>query len=76
MIRQDIAVGSIIVLLGATVVFKERVFLEKTKKGQRLVAWFGADRARWVLRGITMAVMFFGALLTGGVIKPVQWQPF
>ena len=53
--------------------FRERMILEQTRKGQRLVAWCGPARAPWVLRAILFAGMTFGGLLANGTIRPIQW---
>ena len=50
----------------------ERRILDQTRKGQRLVAWCGPDRATWVLRAILLAGITFGGLLANGIIRPIQ----
>ena len=73
MFRQEVVVGSVTVALSALLLVQERLFLEKTAKGQRLVRWFGPNRAAWVLRVIALAFMTFGVLLAAGIIHPIQW---
>ncbi len=52
---------------------KSRWVLDNTKKGARLIGWFGAKRAIWVLRGLFLLGAAFGILLAANVIKPLQW---
>jgi hypothetical protein len=73
MLQQHVVVGCMIVALCGLIVVNSRLFLEKTKKGQRLVGRFGPDRAPWVLRGLAATGAVFGALLAMGIIRPVQW---
>ena len=51
----------------------DRWFLQNTKKGQRLVTWFGEQRAAHVLRALFLVVMILGILLATDVIRPMQW---
>lgn len=73
MIRDNVLVGGLVIILCALVATKERWVLESSKKGQRLVRWFGPGIAVWVLRGLLAFGIVFGALLAGGIIRPIQW---
>jgi hypothetical protein len=66
-------VGSIIIILGLLIYFKEHWVLENTGKGRRLIGWFGAANAPWVLRGLTVLTIIFGVLLAIGIIRPIKW---
>jgi hypothetical protein len=72
-IRQHVAVGMMVIALSLFVIAKERFILEKTHKGQRLVSWFGNDRALWVLRTLALLAILFGALLAAEIIRPIKW---
>ena len=48
-------------------------FLAETRKGQRLVRWFGEQGALWVFRSLMAAGVVFGLLLAAHVINPVRW---
>ena len=65
-------VGEAAVLCGVGLVYS-RWFLENTRKGERLVHWFGADKAVWVARGLFGLGLVFGLLLAGNFIRPIQW---
>ncbi len=73
MIPQHVLVGGVIIVLCAVLLARERWFLETTSKGQRLIRWFGGDLALWVLRGLILSAIAFGALLAAGIIRPIQW---
>lgn len=65
--------GLAIVLASLLLLIRERWFLAETAKGRRLVKSFGDSRALWILRGLLLAVAAVGALLAGGIIRPVHW---
>jgi hypothetical protein len=73
MIRQNVLVGVIVVALCVMVASRDRWVLDHTKKGKRLVDWFGPDRAIWVLRLLLFIGIVFGGLLAAGIIRPIQW---
>jgi len=73
MIEEQTMMGVFIVLLCLTGLWADRWLLTRTKKGQRLVGWFGESRARWVLRGLFVAGILFGLLLARGIIQPISW---
>lgn len=74
MIDERILIGVLIVLLCLTGLWFEHWLLMQTKKGQRLVRWFGPGRALWILRTLLVAGVVFGILLASGIIRPVQWS--
>lgn len=51
----------------------EKWLLANTKKGQRIVRWFGEAKAPWVWRGLCGIGILFGVLLAADIIRPVQW---
>lgn len=65
--------GAGIITLCLMLLFRERWFLEQTRKGRSLVEWFGAGWALWVLRAILLVGATFGGLLANGTIRPIQW---
>lgn len=73
MIPQHVLIGGMVVLLSLYVLSREQWVLQSTAKGQRLIRWFGADTAPWVLRTLSAGAMLFGGLLATGVIRPIQW---
>lgn len=73
MLNEQILIGALIVLLCATGLWHDRWFLENTRKGQRLIRWFGEGKALWVLRAFLGGGVVFGILLAVGIIRPVQW---
>lgn len=62
-----------VVVLCAAGLWQDRWFLRNTKKGQRLIRWFGEERAVWILRSLLSAGALFGLLLATGIINPVRW---
>ena len=54
--RHHVLVGGLILVLCTLLASKDRWFLENTKKGQRLVRWFGPVSAIWVLRGFFQTI--------------------
>lgn len=73
MISQDTAMGAGIVTLCVMLLFRERRILEQTRRGRRLVEWYGPVRAPWVFRAMLLAGITFGGLLANGVVRPIQW---
>ena len=71
--REQIFIGITVAVLFAAGLCKDRWFLTHTKKGKRLVGWFGEDNAIWVLRGLFGLGVLFGLLLAMNVIRPVRW---
>lgn len=65
--------GSVTALLCVFGLIKSEWILNNTKKGERLIGWFGAGRAIWILRGLLVFGAVFGVLLAINVIRPVQW---
>jgi len=51
-----------------------RWLLDNTRKGQRLVNWFGEVGGPWVLRGLLVAGAVFGILLAFDVVHPIEWK--
>ena len=71
--KEQIFIGITVAVLCAAGLCKERWFLTRTKKGKRLIGWFGEEKAIWVLRGLFGLGMLFGLLLAMNVIRPVRW---
>lgn len=70
---QNAIMGTGIIALCLMLWSRDRWYLDQTRKGQRLVAWYGPDRAIWVLRAMLLAGIAFGALLANSIIRPIQW---
>ena len=64
-------IGSVVAVLGGVGWYHQRWLLERTSKGRRLVAWFGAASGPWVLRFLLAAVVAFGVLLACDVVGPL-----
>ncbi len=64
--------GSAVAALCGWGLYHDRWFLASTKKGQRLVRWFGEKRAVWVLRALCVLGILFGVFLATGVVNPIN----
>lgn len=73
MVNEQFVMGLGIALVCLAGLLKERWLLANTRKGQRLVTWFGSRRALWVLRGLLALGAVFGALLAVDVVRPMRW---
>lgn len=71
--KEQIFIGLTVAVLCAVGIYKDRWFLTQTKKGKRLIGWFGEEKAIWVLRGVYGLGMLFGLLMALNVIRPVNW---
>jgi hypothetical protein len=71
--KDQILIGAVTAALCAVGLLRGPWLLENTRKGQRLVRWFGGRRALWLLRGLLVLGIAFGVLLAVDVIRPVQW---
>lgn len=71
--KEQILIGSVTALLCVFGLVKSEWILQNTKKGERLVRWFGETRAIWILRGLLVLGGLFGVLLASNIIKPIQW---
>ena len=71
--KDQIFIGITVAVLCAAGLCKDRWFLTRTKKGKRLIGWFGEEKAIWVLRGLFGLGMLFGLLMAMNVIRPVNW---
>jgi hypothetical protein len=73
MTNERILIGTVSAALCLLGLWRQRWFLHETAKGQRLIAWFGEERALWVLRLLLTLGIVFGTLLAIGVIRPLEW---
>jgi hypothetical protein len=71
--NEQLIMGAGVAVLCLFGLYHSRWFLARTRKGQRLVGWFGETRALWVLRGLLTAGTVFGVLLAANVIRPLRW---
>ncbi|MBA3315000.1 MAG: hypothetical protein M3552_15905 [Planctomycetota bacterium] len=71
--NERVLIGVVAVALCGLGLWHHRWLLEATPKGQRLVGWFGEERALWVIRGLLATGIAFGTLLATGVIRPIEW---
>jgi hypothetical protein len=71
--NEQVLMGIFVALLCAAGLWHEQWFLANTRKGQRLVGWFGLHRAALVLRLLLGIGVLFGILLAADVIRPVRW---
>lgn len=70
---EQVFIGGATAALCLAGIWKGPWLLEHTRKGQRLVNWFGPDRAPWVLRFAMISGAIFGILLAIGIINPIRW---
>ncbi|WP_029246964.1 hypothetical protein [Schlesneria paludicola] len=73
MIPQHVLVGGLTAILCLMLLMRQTWFLEHSKKGRRLVQWFGPQKARWVLLGLTWFGVILGILIATQVLRPIQW---
>jgi hypothetical protein len=73
MSTDQIFMGAAVVIVCATGLYNDRWFIQNTRKGRRLVGWFGETGSIWVLRGLLIGGAVFGALLAAGFVNPVRW---
>ncbi|QDV51461.1 hypothetical protein [Gimesia fumaroli] len=73
-LSENELIGGTVLILSLWGLIKDQWFLANTRKGQRLLEWFGPGRAIWVLRLIFLIGIIFGALLATGLIQPIQWE--
>lgn len=74
MISEQAFIGGATAVLCATGIWHQAWLLEHTKKGRKLVRWFGDEPAQWVLRLLLVFGLGFGVLLAAGVLNPVRWD--
>ncbi|HEX6984579.1 MAG TPA: hypothetical protein VF170_04345 [Planctomycetaceae bacterium] len=72
--NEQILIGLVTAALCGLGLWHDRRLLAETRKGRRLIRWFGEERALWVLRGLLAAGAAFGLLLAADVIRPIEWQ--
>tara|TARA_B100000029_G_scaffold409111_1_gene410589 strand:- start:490 stop:705 length:216 start_codon:yes stop_codon:yes gene_type:complete len=65
-------IGAMVAGLAALGLYHHEWLLEKTRKGQLLVRWFGKPGGIWVLRGVLFGIVAFGVLLACDVIRPMR----
>ncbi len=70
---EQVIVGGITAFLCLLGLINEHWFLTQTRKGQKLLAKLGEQRAKSVLRGFLIAGIVFGTLLATDIIHPVRW---
>jgi hypothetical protein len=73
MIATQTAMGALIVGLCLLGLWQDRLLLENSRYGRRLVRWFGEIGGRRALRGLLVAGVVFGILLAADVIRPMHW---
>ena len=73
MTNERILIGTVTAALCLLGLWRHRWLLYETPKGQRLIGWFGEERALWVLRVLLVCGTVFGCLLALQVIRPIEW---
>jgi hypothetical protein len=73
MIATQTAMGALIVGLCLLGLWQDRLLLENSRYGRRLVRWFGEIGGRRALCGLLVAGVVFGILLALDVIRPMHW---
>ena len=70
---DQIFIGAMVAVLCLVGFFKDRWFLQNTRKGKWLAEKFGEQTSLWIVRGLLGTGTLFGVLLACNVIQPVQW---
>lgn len=73
MTYEQIFIGGATAAMCCAGLFSEEWLLENTRKGRRLVNWFGDGRAPWVLRSLLGIGLGFGLALATGLVNPIHW---
>jgi len=73
MANEQILIGYTTAALCVAGLFKSSWLLEHSRHGQRLIRWFGADRAPYVLKLLLGLGFLFGILLGSDWIQPIRW---
>jgi hypothetical protein len=73
MIGTQTAMGLLVVGLCLFGLWHDRVLLDRSRYGRRLVNRFGEIGGRRALRGLLVVGIVFGILLAADVIRPIQW---
>jgi hypothetical protein len=71
--NEQVLIGATVALLCSLGLWHDRWLLTRTRKGQRLIRWFGERRGLWVLRSLLVSAALFGVLLATDVIRPARW---
>jgi hypothetical protein len=71
---EQVLVGGLTAALCVTGLWHDDWLLTNTRKGRKLIAWFGDDRAPWVLRTLLALGLGFGLLLATGILNPIRWD--
>lgn len=70
---EQIFIGLTTSALCGAGLYRDVWFLSETRKGRKLVAACGEEKALWILRGLLTAGLGFGLLLAVGVVNPIRW---
>ena len=70
---EQILIGLTTSALCGAGLYRDVWFLTETRKGQKLAAVCGAEKALWILRGLLAAGIVFGMSLATGVVNPIRW---
>lgn len=73
MVREQVAMGLGVAALSLMGLVHAKWLIARTRKGQRLVNWFGPERGLLGLRIALLLTTVFGAALAAGWINPVCW---
>jgi hypothetical protein len=71
---EQLLIGGMTAALCATGLWHDEWLLVHTRKGRKLIAWFGDGRAPWVLRTLLALGLGFGLLLASGILNPIRWD--
>jgi len=73
MVNEQTVIGYTTAAFCVVGLVKSSWLLQHSRHGQRLIRWFGADRAPYVLKLLLLLGCVFGILLGSDRIQPMRW---
>lgn len=73
MVTEQLLMGGLIAGLCVLGLWHSAWFLRETRKGQRIVGWFGPGRGLVVLRLLFCVGAVLGVLIALGVLRGIAW---
>lgn len=72
--KDQVIVGTLVVMLCVAGLVKDRWILTQSRYGKFLARKFGETQGLWILRTLLAAMALFGVLLATDVIRPIRWN--